>query len=174
MKPELPIPPPPEFRSTAPHALAVVVLFTLTITIGWFVFIAAITTPTPKEPSTMSKPKTTKKKSTPASKPAPPHPTAGAAAFKRVATPRVERVLEAMRILGNTADDTRYDYTPAQAEKMFAVLTIALCDLQDKFRPGAKPPGFNFDDEAEAPPADPPPMPVLDDEPDAGPPADGG
>lgn len=123
----------------------------------------------------MSKPKTPKKKPAKATPPAnPKNKTPAAQAFKRVGTPRVERVLEAMRILGNTADDTRYEYSPAQSEKMIAVLTKALCDLQDKFRPGAKPPGFNFDDEPEPADAAAAPMPVLDDDPDAGPPADGG
>lgn len=122
----------------------------------------------------MTKRKTTKKKPAPAANPAMPHPTAGAAAFKRVATPRVERVLEAMRILGNTADDKRYDYTPAQAEKMFKVIEGALNELEERFRSGTKPPGFNFDDEPGDSPAGRPTVPVLDDDPDAGPPADGG
>lgn len=85
-------------------------------------------------------------------------------AFKRIAKPRVKKVIEAIRILGNTSDTARYEYTKANVEKTFDAIRDALGDVEGQFNRGIGLAEFDFDDD---PPAEGPPLHVIDAEPAA-------
>lgn len=57
-----------------------------------------------------------------------------AEAFRRIGVPRVENVLDRIRVLGNLADKTRYDYTQEQVDKIEHSIKEALDDTISKFR----------------------------------------
>lgn len=46
--------------------------------------------------------------------------------FIRLGKPRIERVLKALRILGNCSKTSRYEYTPEQIDKMSIRLSEAV------------------------------------------------
>ncbi len=94
--------------------------------------------------------------------------------FKTVGKRRVKKVTEAIRVLGNCADTTRYEYTDQQREKMFKRLDKAMAELTEKFYPVPveAPKEFDFDDEPDPEP-DPEPVPVFDDMPGEPVPPDG-
>jgi len=46
--------------------------------------------------------------------------------FLRLATPRIEKVLKALRILGNCANKSSYEYSDKQVDKMSETLVKAL------------------------------------------------
>lgn len=46
--------------------------------------------------------------------------------FIRLGTPRIEKVLKALRILGNCSNKSNYEYTEEQVDKMSITLSIAL------------------------------------------------
>ena len=53
--------------------------------------------------------------------------------FIRLATPRVEKVLKSLRILGNCSNRGNYAYSQEQVDKMFEVITTAVRDTFGKF-----------------------------------------
>lgn len=54
--------------------------------------------------------------------------------FKRVATRRTLRVLEALRILGNCANRSEYEYTDEDIKKIFSAIEKQLVDVKARFR----------------------------------------
>ena len=46
--------------------------------------------------------------------------------FLRLAQPRVEKVLKALRILGNCSNRSNYEYTPEQIDRMSETIVKAL------------------------------------------------
>lgn len=60
------------------------------------------------------------------------------ALFLRLAKLRTEKVLKAMRILGNCANRNNYSYTSEQIEKINSTLSNALIDTIGKFTPSKK------------------------------------
>lgn len=46
--------------------------------------------------------------------------------FIRLGTPRIEKVLKALRILGNCSNKSNYEYTPEQVDKMSIRISEAL------------------------------------------------
>ena len=59
-------------------------------------------------------------------------------AFLRIAKPRVESILRAIRILGNCSNHNNYGYTSEQVEKIFDTLNKALVNVQTKFTKSKK------------------------------------
>ena len=53
--------------------------------------------------------------------------------FVRLATPRVEKVLKSLRILGNCSDTNNYEYTKQQVDKMSIKLMKAFEQTITKF-----------------------------------------
>ena len=58
--------------------------------------------------------------------------------FLRLAKIRTEKVLKAMRILGNCSNRNNYEYTSEQIESMSSALTNALDETMAKFTPSKK------------------------------------
>jgi len=50
-------------------------------------------------------------------------------AFKRIATSRVNKALDALDVLGNTFNTANYEYTPAQCDKIFGFLNTKIVEL---------------------------------------------
>jgi hypothetical protein len=61
-------------------------------------------------------------------------PEENAIRFKRVAERRVNRLLNDLRLLGNTSNKSLYRYEEAEVEKIFATLTQAITEVRGKFR----------------------------------------
>lgn len=55
-------------------------------------------------------------------------------AFKRLAIPRVENILDRIRILGNLSDKSRYAYTEEQIDKIEMALNEAVANTISAFR----------------------------------------
>lgn len=58
--------------------------------------------------------------------------------FKRLATRRVNKALNHLRILGNLANKSYYDYTEDDVYKMFKALDSQIKVLKGKFHTGPK------------------------------------
>lgn len=57
-----------------------------------------------------------------------------AQAFVRLGNPRVNAVLEKLRILGNLSSRSQYDYTPEQVDRVFARIRDEVDAVEQKFR----------------------------------------
>lgn len=55
-------------------------------------------------------------------------------AFERLAPPRVEKAIHAIRVVGNLSNRTNYSYDEAQAQAIVAALTDEIRKLQASFR----------------------------------------
>lgn len=53
--------------------------------------------------------------------------------FKRLATKRVNKVLNQLRVLGNLASKSYYDYNEADVNKMFKAVEYQLKNMKGKF-----------------------------------------
>lgn len=58
--------------------------------------------------------------------------------FKRLATKRVTKALNQLRILGNLANKSYYDYTDEDIYRMFKALDSQIKALKGKFHTGPK------------------------------------
>lgn len=58
--------------------------------------------------------------------------------FKRLATRRVNKALNQLRVLGNLANRSYYEYNEDEINKMFKVLDSQLKSLKGKFHTGPK------------------------------------
>ena len=58
--------------------------------------------------------------------------------FLRLAKVRVQKVLKALRILGNCSNRNNYEYTQEQIDSMYEVLAKTLQTTIDKFTPSKK------------------------------------
>lgn len=56
--------------------------------------------------------------------------------FQRVAERRVNRILEYLRLLGNTSNHSLYIYNDHDVERMFAVIEERLIQVKGKFKKG--------------------------------------
>jgi len=54
--------------------------------------------------------------------------------FKRVATRRTLKVLEALRILGNCSNRSEYEYTEEDVRKIFSAIEKQLADVKARFK----------------------------------------
>lgn len=57
-----------------------------------------------------------------------------AQAFERMAPPRVERAIDAVRLVGNLANRSSYDYEPEDVRAILAELRQAVNDAESRFR----------------------------------------
>lgn len=66
--------------------------------------------------------------------------------FLRLAKPRVQKILNSLRILGNCSNKSSYDYTHFEIIKMFNAISNALDKTKEKFlaQPIAKSKLFEF------------------------------
>lgn len=64
--------------------------------------------------------------------------------FHRVATRRVNKALEALRLIGNIGNKSLYSYTDAEIEKMFNALENKLLEIKGKFKMEKKGGNFKF------------------------------
>jgi len=53
--------------------------------------------------------------------------------FRRLAQPRVEKVLNDLRVLGNLASKSRYEYTQEEVDRMFESIDARLQEVKTKF-----------------------------------------
>lgn len=58
--------------------------------------------------------------------------------FLRLAKVRTEKVLKALRILGNCSSKGNYEYTSEQIESMFSTIQATLNLIEAKFTPSKK------------------------------------
>lgn len=65
-------------------------------------------------------------------------------AFKRLAVPRMNKILDSVRILGNLADKSRYEYTEEQIAIIEEALTEQVNKTIAKFRGKSKPDTFTL------------------------------
>lgn len=54
--------------------------------------------------------------------------------FRRIASARTNKVLEALRILGNCANKQNYEYTKKEVEKIFSAIERAVKETRALFR----------------------------------------
>lgn len=55
------------------------------------------------------------------------------ASFARLATKRTNNALKYIRLIGNLSNRSNYDYTSADAKKIFAALRDAIDEVESKF-----------------------------------------
>jgi len=55
--------------------------------------------------------------------------------FIRLAKPRTQKVLKAMKILGNCSNRNNYEYTESQVDSISNAIENAVIDLFQKFKP---------------------------------------
>jgi hypothetical protein len=55
-------------------------------------------------------------------------------AFERLATARVNRALDAIRLVGNLANRSSYDYDADDVADIMHALRLALADIEGRFR----------------------------------------
>ena len=53
--------------------------------------------------------------------------------FRRIATSRTQKVLDALRILGNCANTQTYEYTREEVEKIFKNIRATTEEIKQKF-----------------------------------------
>jgi len=56
--------------------------------------------------------------------------------FKRVAERRTNKILDGLRLLGNTGNKTLYIYTEEEVQKIFSAIERKLIEVKGKFRTG--------------------------------------
>lgn len=64
--------------------------------------------------------------------------------FHRVASRRVNKALEAFRLIGNVGNTSLYSYTDAEIEKMFNALENKILEVKGKFKTEKKGGNFKF------------------------------
>ena len=65
--------------------------------------------------------------------------------FKRVAELRTNRILNDIRLLGNTGNKTLYQYDQADVDKIFAIIDKKLTETRAKFKTAKKDKPFTLD-----------------------------
>ena len=56
--------------------------------------------------------------------------------FHRVAERRTNKILDGLRLLGNTGNKTLYSYTEEEVQKIFSTIERKLIEVKGKFRTG--------------------------------------
>lgn len=72
-------------------------------------------------------------------------PEARRARFKRIAEKRTNRILNDIRLLGNTGNKTLYQYEEADVEKIFNIIDAKLTEVRTKFKTSKKDKPFTLD-----------------------------
>ena len=65
--------------------------------------------------------------------------------FKRIAEKRTNRILNDIRLLGNTGNKTLYNYTQGDVDKIFAIIDKKLTETRAKFKTSKKEDLFTLD-----------------------------
>lgn len=73
-------------------------------------------------------------------------PEAKRARFKRIAELRTNRILNDIRLLGNTGNKTLYQYEQADVDKIFAIIDTKLTETRSKFKTSKKEKPFTLDE----------------------------
>ena len=72
-------------------------------------------------------------------------PEAKRARFKRIAEKRTNRILNDIRLLGNTGNKTLYQYEQADVDKIFTIIDTKLTETRAKFKTRKKEKPFTLD-----------------------------
>jgi hypothetical protein len=72
-------------------------------------------------------------------------PEAKKARFKRIAEKRTNRILNDIRLLGNTGNKTLYQYEQADVDKIFNIIDTKLTETRAKFKTRKKDEPFTLD-----------------------------
>jgi hypothetical protein len=72
-------------------------------------------------------------------------PEARRARFKRVAEKRTNRILNDIRLLGNTGNKTLYQYDQADIDKIFSIIDSKLTEAKSRFKTAGKEKPFSLD-----------------------------
>jgi hypothetical protein len=72
-------------------------------------------------------------------------PEARRARFKRIAEKRTNRILNDIRLLGNTGNKTLYQYEQADVDKIFTIINTKLTETHAKFKTTKKEKPFTLD-----------------------------
>lgn len=72
-------------------------------------------------------------------------PEARRARFKRIAEKRTNRILNDIRLLGNTGNKTLYNYEQADIDKIFSIIDTKLTETRSKFKTAKKEKPFTLD-----------------------------
>ena len=73
-------------------------------------------------------------------------PEAKRARFKRIAEKRTNRILNDIRLLGNTGNKTLYQYEQGDVDKIFAIIDTKLTETRSKFKTSKKDKPFSLDE----------------------------
>ena len=65
--------------------------------------------------------------------------------FKRIAESRTNRILNDIRLIGNTGNKTLYNYTQADIDKIFGIIEKKLTETRAKFKTKNKEDPFTLD-----------------------------
>lgn len=65
--------------------------------------------------------------------------------FKRIAESRTNRILNDIRLLGNTGNKTLYNYSEADIDKIFSIIDKKLLETRAKFKTAKKEDVFSLD-----------------------------
>lgn len=65
-------------------------------------------------------------------------------AFVRMATPRVEKALDSIRLVGNLSNRGSYEFNEADVAAIMMALRTALNDVESRFRVNSPRPGFQL------------------------------
>lgn len=72
-------------------------------------------------------------------------PEARRARFKRIAERRTNRIINDLRLLGNTGNKTLYQYDQADIDKIFSIIDDKLAETKGRFKVGKKDKPFTLD-----------------------------
>lgn len=64
--------------------------------------------------------------------------------FKRLATYRTNEVLKRLKVLGNCANRSAYEYSEGEVNKIFSTIEKRLKEIKSKFRYSKKPEEFTL------------------------------
>lgn len=72
-------------------------------------------------------------------------PEARRARFKRIAEKRTNRILNDLRLLGNTGNKTLYQYDQTDIDKIFEIIDTKLTETRARFKTSKKEKPFTLD-----------------------------
>jgi len=72
-------------------------------------------------------------------------PEARRARFKRIAEKRTNRVLNDLRLLGNTGNKTLYQYDQADVDKIFEIIDTKITETRARFKTTKREKPFTLD-----------------------------
>lgn len=64
--------------------------------------------------------------------------------FKRIAENRTNRIIEALRLLGNCSNRSNYSYTDEEVKKIFSAIEAEVKETKLKFQSKTKPQKFEL------------------------------